>query len=135
MAVVNRWIAARSLPAEAGSHYDSFETRGFETRAGRMVCRARTRCVDAGAPVRAECQSTRRLGVEWIQLAARDGARLPASTQIVRLNVGAGGGELDRAPLPPSTLVAAIGLLIGDPLAQRFEETTEPGRKNPRRIA
>ena len=39
--------------------------------------------------VRAGCQSTRRLGIEWIQLAACDGARLPAGAEIVRLNVGA----------------------------------------------
>ena len=81
--------------------------------------------------VRAGRQSTRRLGIEWIQLAACDGARLPAGAEIVRLNVGARSRELDRPPLPPSALVAAIGLLIGEPLAQRFEEPTEPGRKNP----
>ena len=81
------------------------------------------------------CQSTRRLGIEWIQLAACDGARLPAGAEIVRLNVGARSPELDGPPLPPSALVAAIGLSIGEPLAQRFEETTDPGRKNPGRIA
>ena len=39
--------------------------------------------------VRAGCQSTRRLGVEWVQLAAGHGARLSSGAEIVRLNVGA----------------------------------------------
>ena len=77
------------------------------------------------------CQSIRRLGIEWIQLSACDGPRLPAGAEIVRLNVWARSLELDGPPLPPSALVAAIRLLIGEPLTQRFEETTEPGRKNP----
>jgi hypothetical protein len=60
---------------------------------------------------------------------------LSAGAQIVRLNVGTGSRELDRAPLPPSAFVAAIGLLIAESLSERFDETTETGRKNPGRIA
>ena len=93
-------------------------------REGRLPRRSRTPCARG-------CQSTRCFGIEWIQIAACDGGRLPAGAEIVRLNVGARSRELDGPPLPPSALVAAIGLLIGEPLAQRFEETTEPGRKNP----
>ena len=33
-------------------------------------------------------------------------------------------------PLPPAALVAAVRLLICEPLSQRFEETAEPGRKD-----
>jgi hypothetical protein len=67
--------------------------------------------------VRVGPQSTWRLGIEWIQLAAGDGARLAAGAKIVGLNVRAGRLELDGPPLPPSALVAAIRLLIGEPLA------------------
>ena len=73
--------------------------------------------------------------VERIQLASRDRARLSACAQIVRLNVRAGSRELDGPPLPPSALMAAIGLLITESLPERFDETTETGRKNARRIA
>jgi hypothetical protein len=85
--------------------------------------------------VRVGCQSTRRLGVERVQLAAGDRARLPSGAEVVRLNVGAAGGELDGPPFPPSAIVAAIGLLIREPASQRFDETAEPGRKDPGRIA
>ena len=88
-------------------------------------------CVEAGARRARGASINSALGIEWIQLAACDGARLPAGAEIVRLNVGARCRELDGPPLPPSALVAAIGLLIGEPLAQRFEEPTEPGRKDP----
>ena len=80
-------------------------------------------------------RSTWRFGVERVQFAAGHGSRLSSGAQIVRLNVGAGDRELDRPPLPPSALVAAIGLLIGEPLSQCFNETAEPGRKNPGRVA
>src|SRR5215203_2432432 len=85
--------------------------------------------------VRAGCRSIRRREVERVQLAAGDGTRLSSGAEIVRLNIGAGSGEVHGPPLPPSALVAAVRLLVRDPLSQRFNETAEPRRKDAGRLA
>src|SRR5215204_2249748 len=123
------------LPASAGSH----DTRKFEIRGFGAAPGARFAVAQGGkrrapprrsrTPCARDRRSTRRLGIERVQLAAGDRSGLSSGAQIVWLNVGADRREVDAPPLPPSALVAAVRLLVCEPLSQRFEETAEPGRK------
>ena len=69
-------------------------------------------------PAATKIRSNRTDWVERIEVAAGNGFRLTAGAQVVRLNVGVGGHELDRQPFTPAALVAPIGLEVGHPLPQ-----------------
>ena len=73
-------------------------------------------------------------GIEWIEVvtAHRDGR--PAGSEIVRLYVWMGRDDLDGEPAPPAAVMAAIGLAIGQAVAQGFEDISQTRREDAGRI-
>ena len=61
-------------------------------------------------------------GIEWIEVVTAHGDGRPAGSEIVRLDVRTGRDDLNGEPAPPSAVMAAIRLAIGQPVTQGFEE-------------
>jgi hypothetical protein len=74
------------------------------------------------------------LGIERIEVATVHRAGRPAGSEIVGLHVRLGRDDLDGQPAPPSAVVAAIRLTIGQPVTDGFEETFQARRKDAGRI-
>ena len=94
-------------------------------KSGRGVCKLRSADGLGGGSAR---------GIEWIEVVTAHGDGRPAGSEIVRLYDRMGRDDLDGEPAPPSAVMAAVRLAIGQAVTQGFEEVSQTRREDAGRI-